>query len=254
MLVSILIPSRNRFDTLVKSLTSLRKNTYDNENVEYLLRFDDDDKEYITRKSELDSLDIHYKTIIGPRKGGYDSLHEYLNELIIDAKGEFYFIWNDDAYMKTKNWDKEIIPYQGRGIILQVQNNTNCPAFPIVSKNLITPMGHISLHPSTDVWLFQIAEAFGINHRIQIEVFHDRADYTGENKDKIYEEGSGNRQGEESRLKNFNNNEMQIKRKEDIIKIAHYFNIEKEIPLKRWELRNELGNMGFEKKLNDKRK
>jgi hypothetical protein len=45
----------------------------------------------------------------GPRIGkGYDSLHEYYNELASKATGDWLMLWNDDAVMETEGWDEKI--------------------------------------------------------------------------------------------------------------------------------------------------
>ena len=39
---------------------------------------------------------------------GWTVLHEYYNFLASNIDSEWYFIWNDDAFMQTQGWDQEI--------------------------------------------------------------------------------------------------------------------------------------------------
>jgi hypothetical protein len=58
--------------------------------------------------------------------------------------------------------------------------------FPILPKTWLDVVGHLSLHSMTDAWLSQIAYMIDIWERIDIDVVHDRADLTGNNKDDTY--------------------------------------------------------------------
>jgi hypothetical protein len=55
--------------------------------------------------------------------------------------------------------------------------------FPIVPKEWYNLIGHLSLHQLNDAWLSQIAWMLDIVKQIPVEVLHDRADLTGNNKD-----------------------------------------------------------------------
>ena len=69
-LVSIILPTRKRFDVLLKSVKSLYDKATQQEHIELLLRFDEDDVESIRRVSELDKITKNYKYVIGDRLDG----------------------------------------------------------------------------------------------------------------------------------------------------------------------------------------
>ena len=79
-LVSILIISRNRFDSLLEAVDSIVQTAKNLERVEILIRFDDDDDDSLLRLNELPKDKVDMNIIVGKR-WGYEFLHEYVNEI-----------------------------------------------------------------------------------------------------------------------------------------------------------------------------
>jgi hypothetical protein len=103
-------------------------------------------------------------------------------------------VWNDDALMMTKSWDtilkkiyeKEELDY----VVYRVPNNYfyKLP-FPILSKNIIDYLGHMSYNTHIDTWIEDIAEYCGIIKDIkEIMTHHRRIDIEKDKKNyvKIY--------------------------------------------------------------------
>ena len=69
MLISILLPTRKRFDLMIKSIISLYENANDPSRIELLLKLDDDNyKEYIDRIDEIYKITQNVKIVISVSK------------------------------------------------------------------------------------------------------------------------------------------------------------------------------------------
>jgi len=192
ILVSILIPSRKRFDLLKTSINSIIQRATHPLKIEILVRLDIDDIESIKRIPELNELTPNFKVIIGPQLNGYKSVHNFYNELGKIATGKFYWLWNDDALLETEKWDKIILPYINKPCILQISNNHNWVVFPMVHHSIYKTLGHFSLSTQTDTWLHHITEVAGMEKYLtEIFATHNRADLTGLNADETFDGGYG---------------------------------------------------------------
>ena len=170
MLISILLPTRERFDLMIESIKSLYEKANDPTKIELLLKLDNDNyKEYMDRVGEIHEITTNVKIVISDRKDGYDSLHHFFNELGGVSEGEFLFIWNDDSTMITEGWDKYVAEYSGELCILQLDAKSEPNwIFPMVHRKIYEILNHISLNPSSDTWLHFLAEL------ADIEKFEDR--------------------------------------------------------------------------------
>lgn len=188
MKISVLMPTRKRVDPLIASINSLLDNLSSDNDIEILLRFDDDDLDTVGAvKKVIDDERVKY--FIGPRYG-YPGFYRYINQLASEAKGDWLMLMNDDALMQTKNWDKEVEKYDGKMVFLD--SNTNhgifILIFSIVPRKVFDILGHFSLSSQCDTWLYHIGEMLKINVVTPIHIFHDRADLTGHNRDTTFEE------------------------------------------------------------------
>lgn len=167
--VSVLIPSRGRPEQLNATVQSLKTNA-ENE-IEVLVRFDDDD-------DEVSQIEEDYGATwkFGPRYG-YEGLHKYYNELAEHATGDWLMIWNDDSTMKTKGWDTRIHQHAGGLKILNGTGKLNL--FPVVSREVYQTLGHLSLQAHTDSWLQVIGRLTGIEENVDLDIEHTpRPEYT----------------------------------------------------------------------------
>jgi hypothetical protein len=141
--------------------------------------------------------------------------------------------------MKTAGWDAEIVSHTGTFCLQAFDTHNRHPysIFPIVPKEWYDLIGHLSLHQLNDAWLSQIAWMLDIVKPIPVEVLHDRADLTGNNRDATYE----NRVIYEGNVENpldFNHNNFRKKRIDETIQIARYL-MDKGYDLTHWKLANE---------------
>ncbi len=234
-MVSVLLPTRGRFDALLKSVVSLYNKASNPNSIQLLLRFDEDDLDSIQRISELDNITTNYKYIIGERYEGYFSLDKFVNELCEISDGKFLLLWNDDALMMNYNWEEVISLYEGETTCIQIDNNHFPYIFPIISRDIYEVLGHFSLHTCCDTWIHDVCSPLSIEI-IEDEIYaiHDRADVTGNNNDETYKESMNSgrfthtiqTEGEDT-ASTYYSDEVQKIVREDIIKLKKYLDSKK---------------------------
>jgi hypothetical protein len=168
--ISVIAPTRGRWPMMQASITSLLSKAAHPENIEILIRYDDD---------ETCTLEPHERVtaIAGPRHA-YRGLHHYYNELAAKATGDWIFCWSDDALMESDAWDEKIHTLGGGLKILKPDTGflNQLNLFPIISRPLYETMGHISLQTHGDSWLQAVARVNGIEEPVEIKVHHLRED------------------------------------------------------------------------------
>ena len=227
--ISIILPTRGRGALLHKSLLTLIEKAYNITAIEFIIAVDNDDiatKNYVKNilVPDFDARNISLRVFSVPRFG-YKELHKYINFLSEQAHGHWIIFWNDDAIMITDHWDKPIIERIGQFKLLAFKDNHGHPysIFPILPRDWFILTGEFSSHTSNDAWVSQIAYICDIFERINVEVFHDRFDVTGNNHDDTFKEreileGNPNKPGD------FNYIDMRRRRMDQCIKINWYLN------------------------------
>lgn len=192
--ISILLPTRGRTDQLDRSISSLIDLADEPQDIQWCLGFDDDDTtsfnyflEFIAPK--IDASGAMYSAL-GFKRLGYGRLNEYVNALAHHSAGDWMVFWNDDAVMQSSGWDTVIKSHTGRFVLQAFDTHKLHPysIFPIVPREWLTVLGHLSQHPLNDAWMSQIAWMLDIMLRIDVRVDHERFDLTGKNKDATFEE------------------------------------------------------------------
>lgn len=181
--ISVLLPSRGRPGPLVETVASLRDTADDPSRVEVLVAVDPDDPD-----TAQAACDCGARGWPAPERFGYARLHEYVNALADQAGGEWLLLWNDDARMRTQGWDSRILQAPPGVLWPKANGYTAENTFPVVHCKVVERIGHVSLSPHYDSWLHAIAEQASIHHRIDVTVFHDRADFTGGHNDRTWRE------------------------------------------------------------------
>lgn len=186
---AVLLPTRGRTDPLTQSVTSLFSLCSNKDQIKLVLAFDNDDTVGLSHFENslqpwLEDNNINY-TAVGFERMGYASLNRYYNELARHATADWYFIWNDDAVMKTQGWDEIIKSYTGQFKLLKIHTHMEHPysIFPIVPHTWYKLFDHFSRHQMIDAELSQIAYMLDIIQIVDIEAAHERADLVGKNMD-----------------------------------------------------------------------
>lgn len=190
--IAVLLPTRGRTQALDRSVQSLISLVHDIDSVQIMLGFDKDDTVGIKHFTEelqpwLDDHDVHYTAMMFEPMG-YIRLNEYVNTLALNSSADWLVFWNDDAVMHTQDWDKTIADHTGQFQILAFRTHNDHPysIFPIVPREWLDLLGHLSPHQISDAWISQQAYCVNILKRIDVHVEHDRADLTGNNLDTTY--------------------------------------------------------------------
>ena len=200
MIVSFILPTRNRVPQLTNILNSIYDTCYSVDNFEVLLAVDDDDLDTINFVNKFIETHPNTKLFIFSRQR-YKGLHIYQNALIKSSRGEFIWGINDDAEFQSNDWDLIIKEYTNKFIVINsftpslkhYVRNTDIPGycwviFPIFPKKWLEITGRISNNAAVDSWIseivYQAQLPYSNEDRIIIE--HYRFDETGQNLDQTY--------------------------------------------------------------------
>lgn len=226
-MISIICPSRGRPKELRVALNSLRltKN-----GLEALVWLDTDDPKLDDYKKLLGS-NPNVRFFIKKRIG-YLRFHEMMNFLAQQAKYDWIFEFNDDAYMENQKWffifkdfvkefeptnQPVVIDIWGQGEII---NNL----FPIVSKTYVDILKHFSLIPACDDWIRIVAIGANISYDLKgIKPKHFKYKSDKILKDKTYYETEKDRAKAKRKFHPRRSPFNQLI-KQDIAKIVNYNN------------------------------
>lgn len=196
-MIYFLLPTRGRPDMLRRSVNSLFENArdpYGEQTYKLLIACDPDDRATIELVQPWHKHDNNLTHLwVTPERFGYSQLHCYYNGLCEQVQVEdqdIIVLWNDDAVMRTKDWDVTL--QQTHGLLLDLQSELSpiYVAFPGVRGSLYKALGHYSGdNPHVDSYLQDIGRALGIVQSVDVVVHHDRPDITGRQPDSTYIEG-----------------------------------------------------------------
>lgn len=167
MKVSVLLPTRSRPKSFLKSIISLIDNA-DNfhNNVEILVAMDTDDFHKYTDVMNILINDYNCKNIklYVCERLGYGKLNIYINNLCKLSTGNWLFLWNDDSYIVSKHWDTNILKHNDEFKII----NPRCTngdfggmPFPIIPKIWFDITGCFSKHFACDTWVQRVGSYLG---------------------------------------------------------------------------------------------
>jgi hypothetical protein len=197
-LVSILLPTRGRTKWLLEAVDSIHSLASDPTLVEYVFKVDFDDAESIETTRKL-AEKLPCRILISPRGRGYFDLHEYVNDLSAISKGDWLFIFNDDARMKTKAWDQVLLHADCSQVPRWGGNDDVCLLgprvlereisweFPVLRRKTYQILGHFSMAYSNDAYIYWVMS--GLQAAVVlpgIEISH----FVNEIDDTIKREGS----------------------------------------------------------------
>lgn len=180
MKYSFLLPTRLRTQTCIQSIGSIYEKSSNKNIFEILLAFDEDDETRHEIIEYCQTNHIHHSVLVTKRYG-YDNLHAYVNQLCTISKGEYVWLWNDDAYMETQNWDVILETHTREHPDLAYDFTNGFPfIFPLVPKKYIDAMKHFSLNAHNDTWIELILKPFNLTMVIpEIRIFHNRHEGDG---------------------------------------------------------------------------
>ena len=184
MICAIMLPTRARPDRLHTTIRSVLETVSDLNEIEILLRLDDDDEVMLTRLAEFEAYP-RMRIIIGNRENGYASLGDFYNELALATKATWLWVMNDDATITGKGWDEKLKAVPTTGFIVQPwlhqlgaskYYNNEGGAFPVFPNGSWRPHWE-SLHDPIDTaidGLLRIQLGWKTHFLPDIGVVHDR--------------------------------------------------------------------------------
>jgi len=181
--ISVLVPSRNRPQSLKELCDSLFINASNPNQIEVIVYFDLDDSHIPECIEYFNELSTKYtnpvKVIIGPRL----VLSDYPNKLLQAASSDIFMNLGDDMRCKAPNWDTEIISainiYQDKINFVYVDDGYWGPDLAshyIIHRNYVECLGYFSPpffdYGYSDAWMYQVAQKLGRIHYIPILFEH----------------------------------------------------------------------------------
>lgn len=220
-MISVILPSRGRPDALERSVRSLFDKAADPSRIEVLVGFDVDDAPTPVRAQLLAENAWDVRVVPFPERHGYHGLHKYCNALSAVAKGDWHFLWNDDATMETTGWDIVVHSHDHTKPALLSPSSTGMghriSCFPLISRTWFDVTKRWSASPHNDSWVMEVARALGVETLIPVHVNHHRFDLTGENNDRTWTESQAGYRSDE-----YNSPEMNALRWEDNAKLRPF--------------------------------
>ena len=99
---SLITPSRSRISRIKRLIKSIKKNSKNLSKIELVMFLDLDDP-MINQYRKISDKKIKIKKIFTQNK--MVSMGKMIDTICFNATGDYLVYINDDAYIKTKNWD-----------------------------------------------------------------------------------------------------------------------------------------------------
>lgn len=197
-IITVLIPTRKRVESLNEILNSLERLTSDKKCLELVIGIDDDDfltKNYLDKC--LNKFSFIIKKVILPRMRGYVDQPKRLNNMINNSVGSILVHLADDMKINTKNWDyilkQKIQNLPNDGIFLAYprhnqEKNQNWPLCQITSRKWYNVVDKYVNCFETDTELMIISTLLKRNFFLKDIEIHHKSDV----EDQVHLEGRAN--------------------------------------------------------------
>jgi glycosyltransferase involved in cell wall biosynthesis len=199
VLISVLLPTRNRVNLVNRSVESLLSKSSDPSRVEILVAYDEDDlvsQEYFNGSAWESLIGVAHNQVCCCPLWGYSGLNRYYTTMAKQARGRWFMVWNDDAVMLTEGWDQHLANNQDFIGLLHMETENfkkNLTLFPLIPKVWLDLFGELSQHQLNDSWIQDICHEADAVREIPVTVFHDRFDVTGNNFDATFQDRQYNK-------------------------------------------------------------
>lgn len=226
-LVSILFPTRGRPEGLCKAVDSLWSLCRDKSLMEIIYWADDDDQPTVDLLRRLHSVpDLHIWGFVCPRGRGYHDMHHWVNEMAQKARGDWLIIWNDDAVMRTQDWDQVLLGcspdsfnwHGAEDVICLVAKTINHPGaagFFFLRRKVVEILGQFSRIPHNDTWVTTLMRSVDSLYNVDAILI----EHNSESKDATWNEGIEARSTMEYTI---HNPRGRVDKMEDALKLARY--------------------------------
>ena len=175
ILCSVMIPTRCRLMDLRDAVMSLQDLAAVPENIEIIVRLEDEDPEIGLTIEMLRNTVTKSKLlcITGAHGNGFADLGDHWNRMAAMSSGDWLFVFNDDCVMKTQGWDTLLYEFEPTRYCSNwlPQNRDFCVIkpklgkgnpFPIVSRQYFKLLRRLSANtPHLDSYIERIAGPLG---------------------------------------------------------------------------------------------
>jgi hypothetical protein len=192
---SFVLPVRGDREPVIKMLDSFERTTKWKKDIEFLIAIDEGKTDIV---GEVEKEDYSFPIMFFERPKTKDFTNTYYNWLATRTTGKIIAAFNDDAWMRTDEWDKKILrTVSSWGITTycldvpdtaRIKYKNQFPCFPFVSRRAMCSLGfllipEVKMYPADKV-------TFGIYEHSQrviqirdVMIEHEHSmDYTGEKK------------------------------------------------------------------------
>jgi hypothetical protein len=187
--IAVMLATHKRTDALSRSVFSLLDRTKNLDRIQVIFGIDDNDSigtDHFVNviQPDLDRRGVDYLAL-SFEPLGYLGLNQYYNRMADDADADWLMVWCDDAIMETQDWDERVSECTGEFKLLKAHAHNEHPyaVFPILPAEWQEVTGYFARHQMLDAEVSQIAYLLDIMKIIEVNITHDRADLTGNNKD-----------------------------------------------------------------------
>lgn len=198
-LVSILIPTRGRPQGLVESIASCWNNAAEKHLLEFILKVDEDDDATQSAVHQLMAKGLKIGGGVSPRGRGYPDMPLWVDAMCREAKGDWLFLFNDDAKIVTPGWDQHLLhtptEFIWHGIpdicclAAHTLGRTQSTEFIFLRRKVFELWGHWSLDPHCDNWAYSTLAMVGSAFMCPINIEHNQ----GGGNDKTFQESEAQR-------------------------------------------------------------
>lgn len=117
-LCTFAIPSRKRFNRLLKSVDSIVRSCTDSSRINFRIRLDLDDHESLNRVPELGRLHDQIVVLAMPPKPWHVDRNSLWNSLLPHCSGIWHNFWSDDMLLLGKGWDNQLALMATDGVVV----------------------------------------------------------------------------------------------------------------------------------------
>lgn len=156
---SFVLPTLGNEKLLTKMLESFERTTKHKNSIEFLLAVDKGKLFSVNKKIKKNSYS--FRIHIYERSKTEDFTNDYYNFLANRCSGDNIIAWNDDAWMRTQNWDEKIlreIKAYGWSVYMldildtaRLKYKNTFPCFPCVSRRAMNTLGWL-LHKDVPMY------------------------------------------------------------------------------------------------------
>lgn len=147
---SIVAPSKGEYPALRKMLDSFERTTKHKDQLEFFIAVNPGAEDSIKKIQELE-YSFSVKFFLRPKTK--DFTNDYYNWMANKTTGKLIMPFNDDAWMRTNNWDEKILAKVrelGRTVFMldipdtaRIKYKNVFPCFPMISRRAMSTLGFL---------------------------------------------------------------------------------------------------------------